>query len=162
VTGPEVRISRYRRAAPVKCSCPRGKEKVVGFSDLFSGKSQSCGCLRGEAIGQKNREANPAITHGLTGHELFYTWQGILKRCQNPANKDYPNYGGRGITVCAEWRDVAAFITWIEANLGPRPAGMSLDRVNPDGNYEPGNVRWATALQQRHNRRSSAGNATLS
>lgn len=78
------------------------------------------------------------------------------RRCEDPRAKDYPIYGGRGISVCAEWLDVTGFITWIEANLGPRPDGMSLDRINPDGNYEPGNVRWATSAVQVANRRQAA------
>lgn len=153
VTGPEVRISRYRRGAPVRCSCPRGTEKIVGFGDLFSGKSLSCGCLRGERLAQTNREANPAIKHGLTGHPLFDTWRKMLSRCENPADKDWLNYGGRGISLCGAWRDVAAYVAWIEANLGQRPDGMTVDRINNDGNYEPGNLRWATAAEQTRNRR---------
>jgi len=94
-------------------------------------------------------------THGLSRHPLYGTWRKMRRRCENPDVKDYPHYGARGIKVCAEWRDVAAFITWIEANIGPRPARMSLDRINADGNYEPGNVRWATAAQQSANRRKA-------
>ena len=96
-----------------------------------------------------------ARTHGLSRHPLYGTWRKMLRRCENPAVKDYPTYGGRGITVCAEWRDVTAFITWIESNLGPRPIGMSIDRIDPDGNYEPGNVRWATSGEQVANRRKA-------
>lgn len=153
VTGPEVRISSNRRAAPVKCSCPRGIEKIVAFSDLFDGRSQSCGCLRGEMVAQRNREANPAITHGLTSHPLFDSWRKMLSRCENPADKDWPNYGGRGISLCEAWHDVAVYVAWIETNLGSRPAGMTVDRINNDGNYEPGNVRWATVAEQNRNRR---------
>ena len=96
-----------------------------------------------------------ARTHGLSRHPLYGTWRKMRRRCENPAVKDYPNYGARGVRVCNEWRDVAAFIAWIEANIGPRPPRMSLDRINPDGNYEPGNVRWATAAQQSANRRKA-------
>lgn len=76
----------------------------------------------------------------------------MIARCENPSDHNYPGYGGRGIAVCADWRDPSVFIAWIEANLGPRPDGMSLDRwPDNDGDYEPGNVRWATAAQQRAN-----------
>jgi len=160
VTGQEIRVQqtdctpRGRRAVPVMCSCQRGTETIVNFGDLLSGKSQSCGCLRGEQTAQRNREANPAITHGLTKHPLFDTWRKILRRCENPADKDWPNYGGRGITVYGAWHDPAAFAAWIDENLGPRPAGMTLDRRDNNGNYVPGNMRWATILQQNRNKRT--------
>jgi hypothetical protein len=77
----------------------------------------------------------------------------MLQRCENPASKDWHNYGGRGIGVCDAWHDVTAFISWMEENLGPRPEGMSIDRINNNGNYEPGNVRWATRSQQVRNSR---------
>jgi hypothetical protein len=95
-------------------------------------------------------------THGLSRHPLYGTWKKMHRRCENPRVKDYPNYGGRGIRVCGEWREVAGFVAWIEANLGPRPDGMSLDRIHPDGDYEPGNVRWATSAVQVANRRKAA------
>lgn len=77
----------------------------------------------------------------------------MIKRCENPKNHAYPRYGGRGITVCPEWRsDFAAFLR----DVGPRPSpDLSLDRIDNNGNYEPGNVRWATAAQQAQNRRNS-------
>ncbi len=99
--------------------------------------------------------SDAARTHGLSRHPLYGTWRKMRRRCENPVVKDYPNYGGRGIRVCPEWRDVATFIAWIEANLGPRPPRMSLDRIDPDGNYEPGNVRWATSAEQSANRRKA-------
>ncbi len=76
----------------------------------------------------------------------------MLQRCEDSGCKSYPRYGGRGIAVCAEWHDVVAFIAWIEANLGQRQEGLTLDRIDNDGNYEPGNVRWATRSQQQRNR----------
>jgi len=91
-------------------------------------------------------------THGLSKHPLYGTWRLMHRRCENPAVKDYPRYGGRGIKVCDEWADVAVFIAWIEANIGPRPHGKSLDRRDNNGNYEPGNVRWATPAEQVANR----------
>lgn len=89
----------------------------------------------------------------MSFHPLYRRWQGMLARCENPNHQAYKNYGGRGITVCAEWHDVAAFIAWIDANLGSPPDGCTLDRIDNDGNYEPGNLRWAPRKVQRANQR---------
>lgn len=75
----------------------------------------------------------------------------MLHRCENPSNKRYAKYGGRGIKVCDRWHDVRLFLGDIERDLGPRPKGMTLDRIDNDGNYEPGNVQWASDAQQRRN-----------
>ena len=75
----------------------------------------------------------------------------MLNRCLNPANKDYRRYGGRGIRVCDRWLGADGFWNFV-SDVGPRPPGLSLDRINNDGNYEPGNVRWATQAQQVANR----------
>lgn len=93
-------------------------------------------------------------THGLANHPLYSVWYSMLRRCENPKDPAYKNYGGRGIAVCERWHDVQLFIEDLERDLGPRPAGMSIDRF-PDnnGNYEPGNVRWATDIQQARNKR---------
>ena len=92
-------------------------------------------------------------------HPLYQTWVNMNKRCSNPGDREYGNYGGRGITVCACWR--MSFETFLE-DMGERPGGPrgsadhhSLDRIDNDGNYEPSNCRWATALEQIHNRRPS-------
>lgn len=104
----------------------------------------------------------PRAKHGLSRHPLYSTWTGMLSRCENPRNSRYRGYGGRGITVCPEWHDPVVFITWIEQNLGPRPAGRTpggrpaytLNRVDNNGHYEPGNVEWADWKRQTLNRRS--------
>lgn len=121
-------------------------------SNLRAGHSLSCGCLRREG-------GRPA--HGLTRHPLYPLWSAMISRCENPRNKRYAQYGGRGITVCLEWHDPARFVADVEAEIGPRPPGRTpggmslwtLDRRDNDGNYELGNIRWATWLQQRRNRR---------
>lgn len=91
--------------------------------------------------------------HGLWQHPLYPTWQQMMYRTRNPKHPRFQDYGGRGITVCAQWHDPAVFIAWIEQNLGPRPDGCTLDRADNNGNYEPGNMRWATRKVQSGNRR---------
>jgi hypothetical protein len=89
-------------------------------------------------------------------HPLYSTWAGMMTRCFNPnAVAAYRNYGARGITVCPAWRDFAVFAREIEAEIGPKPhPGLTLDRIDNDGNYEPGNVRWATRKEQQANKRA--------
>jgi len=90
---------------------------------------------------------------GRKSHPLYFTWKGIKARVLDVSN---PNYGGRGISMYGPWVDDShAFLEWMDANLGPRPDGHSLDRIDNDGNYEPGNLRWATASEQRRNQRES-------
>jgi hypothetical protein len=91
-------------------------------------------------------------THSSERHRK--RWSNIKARVLNPAHKEYPNYGGRGIAMHPDWADsFKAFRDWIEANLGPCPAGHSLDRIDNGRGYEPGNLRWASAYEQTHNRR---------
>ena len=91
-------------------------------------------------------------THGLSDHPLYRTWEGIRRRCYNPQLFAYQFYGGRGIRMFEPWRDgPTQFIEWIEANLGQRPDRHSLDRIDNDGDYAPGNLRWATWSEQRQN-----------
>ena len=138
------------------CRCDCGNELAVSANRLVSGNTQSCGCLKVEVASSRlpaMSEANK--THGLSGkakHPLYETWHGMMMRCYDEQHAFYHRYGGRGITVCQPWHDPALFIAEVEALLGPKPAGMTLDRVNNDGNYEPGNIRWATQMQQVHNR----------
>ena len=104
----------------------------------------------------------PGLRHGLSGHPLYRTWASMLQRCENPRDSRCPDYGDRGIKVCAEWHDPRAFIAWIEENIGPRPEGRTaggrpaytLNRADNDGHYEPDNVEWADWKRQTLNRRS--------
>jgi hypothetical protein len=87
--------------------------------------------------------------HGKTGTPTYTSWESMRGRCNNPNDDNYNSYGGRGIKVCAEWDDFNKF----ESDLGSRPEGTSLDRINPDGDYEPSNCRWATTKEQNRNQR---------
>ena len=124
-----------------------GQKKAIKTSSLLSGRTSSCGCLHSERVSESN------TTHGMFHHEHYILWRNMTDRCFNLASQDYPRYGARGITVCEEWRDAAAFCAWMDANMGPCPPGMSLDRIRNDGNYEPGNVRWNDATGQIRNSR---------
>jgi hypothetical protein len=128
------------------CDC--GGTIETYSTSAVRGMTRSCGCLRRE-----NNLRGFAFKHGLHAHPLYKEWSGIKYRCFNPTCKQYNNYGGRGISMWPEWKEAAAFIHWVLDNLGERPPKMDLDRINNHGNYEPGNLRWATRSQNRRNTR---------
>jgi hypothetical protein len=134
----------------IRCACECGGEKNLKATSLKNAHTRSCGCVTRE-----NR-----VTHGLSRHPLYCTWRSMVERCTKPGTQAYADYGGRGIGVFEGWigtpDGLIAFIEYIERELGPRPEGLSLDRTDNDGDYEPGNVRWATTQQQMINRRSIA------
>jgi transposase len=129
-----------------KCRCQCGREKVVLYSSLVNGHSNSCGCLRGEVLAKK------ASKHKMSRTSEYTIYHGMIQRCENPARPEYPRYGGRGISVCPRWRNGEGEKTGFECffeDMGPKPEGKSLDRwPNPDGNYEPGNCQWSTRGEQ--------------
>lgn len=134
-----------------KCVCDCGNVVSVYGGSLRAGDTKSCGCLRDEKVTQLN------FIHGERNTAMYNIWHGIKNRCLNENNKQYKDYGGRGITICPDWeKDFVAFRDYILANLGSRPSpAHSIDRINNNRGYEPGNLRWATPAIQSNNRRSS-------
>lgn len=127
------------------CRCSCGKIKSVAAKHLKSGATKSCGCKQHE---------HSHLIHGMTGTKLYKTRLHMIYRCENPKDKRYKNYGGRGIKVCKEWRNsFVAFRDWAFAN--GYKEGLSIDRIDVNGDYEPSNCRWITMAEQ-------AGNTTRS
>lgn len=129
-----------------ECICDCGKITFVVASSLVRGDSQSCGCLAGEIRGLATRR------HGLTRGSFHNTWINIRQRCQNPNNTGYNRYGGRGISVCERWQSFDAFA---EDMLPTWKEGLSIERIDVNGNYEPDNCVWATPTEQARNREST-------
>jgi hypothetical protein len=132
--GPAKKRSHWR----FRCDC--GREWVAMVGNVRSGATRSCGCLRRALM----------TTHGGSRSLEYGSWKGMISRCENPRYTGYENYGGRGITVCDRWR--GSFAAFLE-DIGPRgDVSLSLDRIDANGNYEPGNCRWASGKQQAWNR----------
>lgn len=147
-----VKITPCSRKAMWRCKCDCGNEKIIRGSSLTGGISKSCGCLAKEVASKKQTK------HSGFGTRLYNVWDSMRQRCNNPKNKAYHNYGGRGVKICEEWNDYLKFKEWAYANGYDEMAEKgvcTLDRINNDGPYSPDNCRWCSMKQQSRNKRDT-------
>lgn len=131
------------------CQCDCGREKIILDFNLKSGNTKSCGCLQIEKMIQRFTKHGHSKRNKWS--KTYKSWLDMNRRCNNPNDKDYCNYRGRGITICKRWKK---FINFLE-DMGEQPRGLQIDRINNDGNYCKSNCRWATRKEQGRNRRNN-------
>jgi hypothetical protein len=152
VIGDVVRVGKKGKKYPCVCDC--GTEALVWAPHLYTGRSLSCGCLRGEQIAERSLKHDQA--HRGKRTPTYQTWASMLLRTRATHGDQFEKYGSRGITVCERWLVFENFL----ADMGERPRGKTIDRINNEGNYEPGNCRWATPSQQAFNTRTQKNNTS--
>lgn len=130
----------FRKIAECLCDC--GKKKFIEVRNLQDGLTRSCGCL----------QKDTATTHGMKKHPLYRRWINMMSRCYNPHHKNYHQYGGRGITVCKRWHNVANYVSDMEKGYSDK---MQVDRIDNSKGYSPENCKWVSCKVQQNNRRNN-------
>lgn len=137
--------SDNNRKALWLCECSCGNTIIVNTERLHNGKTQSCGCYKADILRSR------LTTHGMSNSKLYNVWHTMIQRCENPKDKQFKNYGERGIAVCKEWHDSELFMDWALNN--GYEEGLTIDRINVNEGYSPSNCRWITQKEQNNNTR---------